>query len=137
MDWKLELVIIPVRDVDAAKEFYSEKMGFNVLMDVKLNPQRRVIRLIPPGSTCGIAIGDGLSDAEPGSAKGMHLMVDDVERAYLELTSRGVDVHGPFHFVEGVQVPGLHPTRSPFESFLDFADPDGNVWMVQEVPATS
>jgi catechol 2,3-dioxygenase-like lactoylglutathione lyase family enzyme len=136
MDWNLGLVIIPVRDVDAAKEFYSAKMGFNVLMDVQLNPERRVVQLFPSGSACGIVIGDGMSDAEPGSAKGMHLMVNDVERAYLELTSRGVDVHGPFHFVEGEQVPGLHPTRGAFETFLDLADPDGNVWVVQEVPAT-
>jgi len=135
MDWKLELMIIPVSDVDAAKAFYVEKAGFTVLMDVQLNAERRVARLHPPGSNCGIAIGTGLTAAVPGSASGMHLMVEDVALAYSELSERGVEVHGPYHFVEGNQVAGLHAERGPFESFLDFADPDGNTWIVQEVPS--
>lgn len=136
MDWKLELIVIPVSDVDVAKNFYVDKMGFSVLMDVQLNDQWRLIHLFPPGSKCGIAIGNGMTDAQPGSAKGMHLMVEDVQRAHEELTGRDVDVHGPYHFVDGAQTPGLHPSRGPFESFLDLADPDGNVWVIQEVPTT-
>jgi catechol 2,3-dioxygenase-like lactoylglutathione lyase family enzyme len=137
MDWKLELIIIPVSDVDVAKAFYTEQVGFDLLMDVELSEDRRVARLIPPGSKCGIAIGTGMTDAEPGSATGMHLMVDDVVAARDELVARGVSVHGPYHFVDGLQAHGVSPKRTPFNSFLDFADPDGNVWIVQEVPAGS
>ena len=135
MDWKLELIIIPVSDVDAAKAFYSEQVGFEVLMDVQLNEDMRVSQLVPPGSKCAIAIGTGLTEAEPGSSTGMHLMVNDVVAAHEELVSRGVAVHGPYHFVDGLQAHGVSPTRAAFNSFLDFSDPDGNVWIVQEVPA--
>jgi catechol 2,3-dioxygenase-like lactoylglutathione lyase family enzyme len=137
MDWKLELIVIPVSDIDTAKDFYVEKMGFSVLMDIQLNPEWRLIHLFPPGSKCGIAIGNAMTDAPPGSSKGMHLMVEDAQRAYEELAGRGVDVNGPYHFVDGAQTPGLHPSRGPFETFLDLADPDGNVWVVQEVPANA
>ncbi len=134
MDWKLELIVIPVADVDAAKDFYSTLLGFEVQMDVQLNPQRRVIRLLPPGSQCAIVIGDGLSDLAPGAARGMHLMVTDIVTAAEQLRSNGIVVQGPYHFVDGAQADGIHPSREPFNSFLDFADPDGNVWVVQEVP---
>jgi catechol 2,3-dioxygenase-like lactoylglutathione lyase family enzyme len=131
---KLELIILPVSDVDAAKEFYVNQLHFRVEMDQQLNENFRVARLIPPGSRCGIAIGTGLSDAAPGSAKGMHLMVTDVQEVAADFAQRGIDFHGPYHFVEGRPVDGLHPAREPYDSFLDFADPDGNVWIVQEVP---
>ena len=135
MDLKLELIIIPVSDVDRAKDFYVNSLNFDVEMDMQLNEHMRVARLIPPGSRCGIAIGTGLTDARPGSAKGMHLMVTDVVEVGSELTRHHVDFHGPYHFVNGEAVEGLSPTRAPFDSFLDFADPDGNLWMVQEVPS--
>ena len=134
MDLKLELIMIPVSDVDRAKDFYVNQLDFRVEMDMQLNADMRVARLIPPGSRCGIAIGTGLTDAAPGSAKGMHFMVLDVAAVAGELTTRDVAFHGPYHFVEGRPVDGLSPTRAPFDSFLDFADPDGNVWIIQEVP---
>ena len=136
MDWKLEFIVIPVSNLELAKEFYLKSLGFEVLKDVQLNPDRRVIRLVPPGSNCAIVIGDGLSDLAPGSAKGMYLMVTDIVSAAEQLRSHGVTVNGPYHFVDGIPAPGAHPTRDPFNSFLDFADPDGNVWVVQEVPAS-
>jgi len=135
MDLKLELIIVPVSDVDVAKAFYVDQLGFRVEMDMHLNPDFRVARLIPPGSRCGIAIGTGLTDATPGSAKGMHLMVTDALAVADELRGRGVDVHGPYHFIDGVVVEGALSPRAPYETFLDFADPDGNTWIVQEVPA--
>ena len=135
MDLKLELIVIPVSDVDTAKDFYANKLGFGVEMDLQLNPDFRVARLIPPGSRCGIAIGTGLSDATPGTAKGMHLMVLDAIEVARDLAHRGVNFNGPYHFVDGARVSGLHPTREPFNTFLDFADPDGNAWIIQEVPA--
>jgi len=135
MDLKLELIMIPVSDVDIAKDFYVNQLGFRVEMDMMLNAYFRVARLIPPGSRCGIAIGTGLTDAAPGSAKGMHLMVLDALAVAEELTERGVAVHGPYHFVDGVPVDGVSAPREPFNTFLDFADPDGNSWIIQEVPA--
>ena len=135
MDLKLELIMIPVSDVDVAKDFYVNQLGFRVEMDMMLNPEFRVARLIPPGSRCGIAIGTGLTDATPGSAKGMHFMVLDALEVAAELSSRGVAFHGPYHFVDGVPVEGVPEPRDPFNTFLDFADPDGNTWIVQEVPA--
>ena len=135
MDLKLELIIIPVSDVDVAKDFYVNRLGFRVEMDQQLGPDFRVARLIPQGSRCGIAIGTGLSDATPGSAKGMHLMVLSADDVAAELARHDVTFSGPYHFVEGRRVDGLHPEREPFNTFLDFADPDGNTWIVQEVPA--
>jgi catechol 2,3-dioxygenase-like lactoylglutathione lyase family enzyme len=135
MDLKLELIVIPVSDVDVAKDFYVNTLGFSVEMDQQFNPDFRVARLIPPGSRCAIAIGTGLSDAVPGTTKGMHLMVLDATEVASDFAHRGVAVNGPYHFVDAVQVSGLHPTREPFNTFLDFADPDGNAWIIQEVPA--
>jgi catechol 2,3-dioxygenase-like lactoylglutathione lyase family enzyme len=135
VDLKLELIILPVSDVDAAKDFYVNKLGFAVEMDQQLGPEFRVARLIPPGSRCGIAIGTGLSDAAPGSASGMHLMVLDADEVATELNSQGIAFNGPYHFIEGIRIDGPHPAREPFNTFLDFCDPDGNTWIIQEVPA--
>jgi len=120
MDWKLELVAIPVSDVDRAKAFYAEQAGFVVDHDHRVNDDLRFVQLTPPGSACSIAIGKGLLDAEPGSAKGMQMVVADVEAARAELVERGVEASEVQDF--------------PWGSFTFFQDPDGNSWAVQELP---
>jgi catechol 2,3-dioxygenase-like lactoylglutathione lyase family enzyme len=133
MDWKLELVILPVSDVDRAKAFYSEKAGFNVDVDHRAGDTFRVVQLTPPGSACSISIGRGITDASPGSVRGLHLVVVDIEAAQAELVERGVEAGEIFHFEAGAQVPGPDPQRQDYGSFLSFSDPDGNSWVVQEV----
>ena len=120
MDWKLELVAIPVSDVDRAKEFYVEKAGFNADHDHSVSDEIRFVQLTPPGSACSIAIGKGVSDAPPGSVQGTQMVVSDIEAAHAELSGRGVDV-------SDVQV-------FPWGSFVFFSDPDGNKWAVQQIP---
>jgi catechol 2,3-dioxygenase-like lactoylglutathione lyase family enzyme len=134
MDWKLELIVVPVSDVDRAKAFYSEQLGFKLEVDYQPNENFRVVQLTPPGSACSIAIGTGISEGmQPGSIKGLHLIVTDIDAAHAALTNNGVSVNGPVHFVNGEQVAGAHPQRGDYETFLFFSDPDGNAWMVQEV----
>ena len=134
MDWKLELVVVPVADVDRAKAFYSEKLGFNVDVDYRPNDDFRVVQLTPPGSACSISIGKGISGGmAPGAIKGLHLVVPDIDAARSELLARGVSVSDPFHFESGKQVPGPDPERRNYGSFMFLEDPDGNGWMVQEV----
>jgi catechol 2,3-dioxygenase-like lactoylglutathione lyase family enzyme len=137
MDWKLELVIIPVSDVDRAKKFYTEQLGFREDVDHKASEDFRVVQLTPPGSACSITIGKGLTKAEPGTYQGTHLVVNDIEAARAELVERGVDVSEPFHFGAQGQQTGLHPDRADYGTFLSFADPDGNAWLVQEVRNTN
>jgi catechol 2,3-dioxygenase-like lactoylglutathione lyase family enzyme len=137
MDWKLELVIIPVSDVDRAKKFYTEQLGFREDVDHKASEDFRVVQLTPPGSACSITIGKGLTKAEPGMYQGTHLVVNDIEAARAELVERGVDVSEPFHFGAQGQQTGLHPDRADYGTFLSFADPDGNAWLVQEVRNTN
>ena len=120
VDFRLELVAVPVSDVDRAKAFYTERAGFNADVDAEPGDGLRFVQLTPPGSPCSIAIGTGFSDAAPGSAQGLQLVVDDVEAAREELAGRGVEVGD-------VQ-------RFPWGSFVFFSDPDGNGWAVQEVP---
>jgi catechol 2,3-dioxygenase-like lactoylglutathione lyase family enzyme len=133
MDWKFELVVVPVADVDKAKAFYAEKLGFRVDVDHQPNEHFRVVQLTPPGSACSITIGKGLQAGQPGSYKGMHLIVTDIEAAHTELVKNGVNVSEPFHFGAAGQTPGLHPERADYGTFLAFDDPDGNGWLVQEV----
>jgi catechol 2,3-dioxygenase-like lactoylglutathione lyase family enzyme len=137
MDWKLELVIVPVSDVDRAKKFYTEQLGFREDVDHKASEEFRVVQMTPPGSACSVTIGTGLTKAEPGSYQGMHLVVNDIEAARTELVERGVDVSEPFHFGAEGQQTGLHPDRSDYGTYLSFADPDGNAWLVQEVHKTN
>jgi catechol 2,3-dioxygenase-like lactoylglutathione lyase family enzyme len=120
MDWKLELIAMPVSDVDRAKDFYTDKAGFNADHDIVVSDEIRFIQLTPPGSACSITIGKGITDAEPGSVKGMQLVVADIEAAHAELTARGVDV-GPVQ-------------DFPWGRFVFFSDPDGNAWAVQQLP---
>ena len=133
MDWKLELVLLPVSDVDRAKTFYTEKVGFNLDVDHRAGDEFRVVQLTPPGSACSISIGKGITDATPGSVRGLHLVVSDILAARGELTQRGVDVGEVFHFESGKRASGPDPERRDYGSFLSFSDPDGNTWLLQEV----
>jgi predicted enzyme related to lactoylglutathione lyase len=122
MDWRIELLQIPVSDVDRAKRFYTEQAGFNADHDHQVNDQVRFVQLTPPGSACSITIGTGLgTDMEPGSVQGVQLVVSDIEAARDELAGRGVDVSEVQEF--------------PWGSFVFFSDPDGNRWSVQAIPA--
>ena len=133
MDWKLELVVVPVVDVDRAKAFYSEQIGFKVDVDHRAGDHFRVVQLTPPGSACSISIGTGMPQGEPGSVQGIHLIVTDIDAARSELVGRGVDVSEIFHFGEAGRVSGPDPERRDYGSFMTFSDPDGNSWAVQEV----
>lgn len=131
MDWKLELIVVPVTDLDRAKEFYVERAGFELHVDVSAGDDFRVVQLTPPGSACSIALMRNVERA--GSVQGLHLIVTDVDAARAKLLERGTDVSEPFHFVEGRQTPGPDPERRSYNTFLSFSDPDGNGWLVQEV----
>jgi predicted enzyme related to lactoylglutathione lyase len=120
MDWKLELVAIPVSDVDRAKAFYTEQAGFNADHDHAVSDEIRFVQLTPPGSACSIALGKGVTDAPPGSVQGLQMVVSDIQAAHAELAERGVEV-------SEVQV-------FPWGSFVFFSDPDGNRWAVQQLP---
>jgi catechol 2,3-dioxygenase-like lactoylglutathione lyase family enzyme len=133
MDWTLELVVVPVSDVDRAKAFYIEQAGFELLVDSTMGPDFRVVQLGPPGSACAIAIGTGIGTMAPGSLHGLHLVVSDIEVARDELVSRGVAVDDIFHFGDAGQAPGIDPERRSYATFMPFHDPDGNTWLVQEV----
>jgi catechol 2,3-dioxygenase-like lactoylglutathione lyase family enzyme len=132
VDWKLELVLVPVRDGDRAKSFYTQKAGFNLDVDHRFGDEFRVVQLTPPGSACSISIGTGITDAAPGSAQGMHLLVSEIDAARAELAERGVDVSEVQHFESGKWMPGPDPQRRDYSSFAFFSDPDGNSWVLQE-----
>jgi predicted enzyme related to lactoylglutathione lyase len=121
MDWKLELVAVPVSDVDRAKAFYVEKAGFNADHDHMVSDELRFVQLTPPGSACSIALGVGVTDMPPGSVKGLQLVVPDINAARAELVERGMEVSEVQEF--------------PWGLFLFFSDPDGNRWAVQQVQA--
>src|SRR5207237_8557743 len=115
---------LPVSDVDRAKAFIVEKVGFTLDVDHRAGDDFRVVQMTPPGSACSITIGTGITDAAPGSVRGLHLVVSDIEAARAELIQRGVEVGEPFHFESGAQAAGLDPTRQDYGSFLSFGDPD-------------
>jgi predicted enzyme related to lactoylglutathione lyase len=121
MDWKIELVAIPVTDVDRAKAFYVDQVGFNADHDHQVSDEMRFVQLTPPGSACSIALGVGITEAEPGSVQGMQLVTDDAHAVHDLLQSRGVDVSEVQEF--------------PWGSFVFLADPDGNRWAIQALPA--
>ncbi len=134
MDWKLEVVIAPVSDVERARAFYVDTLGFRLDTDFAPNENFRVIQVTPPGSACSIVFGTGLGGGvAPGSLKGAHLVVDDIEAAHAHLTEQGVENSGPVHFADGVQTEGVEPNRADYGTFLYFDDPDGNTWAVQEI----
>jgi catechol 2,3-dioxygenase-like lactoylglutathione lyase family enzyme len=134
VDFKLELVLVPVSDVDRAKAFYVEKAGFQLDVDTSPTEEFRVVQLTPPGSACSITIGKGLTDAAPGSYRGTHLVVRDIEAARAQLVARGVEVSEIRHFdrAAGEWRPGPDPGHASYNSFADFRDPDGNTWVLQE-----
>lgn len=132
MDWKIELVPVPVTDVDRAKKFYAEQFGFAVDVDHSDGDRFRIVQLTPPGSGCSIAIGIGVCEMQPGSLIGVQLVVDDIQAARDELVERGVDVTPVFHYEDGKRVDG---PGGGWNSFLTLSDPDGNRWVVQERPA--
>jgi catechol 2,3-dioxygenase-like lactoylglutathione lyase family enzyme len=119
VDFKLELVAVPVSDVDRAKSFYTDQVGFNADHDFQVNENLRFVQLTPPGSLCSIAIGTGIVDSVPGSVRGLQLVVDDIQAARAELAGRGVDVS--------------EVTMSPGGKFVFFNDLDGNGWVLQEI----
>ena len=130
MDWKLEVVVLPVSDVDRAKKFYAEQVGFNVDVDQDMGASR-IVQMTPPGSGCSVTIGRGLNDAVPGSVKGMQLCVGDIDAARAQLVERGVEVSpvrhvGPEGWADG--------NGGEWNAFIFFDDPDGNSWAVQESP---
>jgi catechol 2,3-dioxygenase-like lactoylglutathione lyase family enzyme len=131
MDWKLELVVVPVTDVDRAKHFYAEQLGFTVDVDHSPNEQFRVVQLTPPGSACSISIGKGLTEAVPGSLEGMQISVGDIDAAYAHLVERGVDCSPIQHMGENGWAEGK---GDDWNSFVLFKDPDGNSWAIQESP---
>jgi catechol 2,3-dioxygenase-like lactoylglutathione lyase family enzyme len=133
MDMKLELVLVPVSDVDRAKAFYTEQLGCSLDVDHQPNVEFRVVQMTPPGSACSITIGKGITTAEPGSYRGTHLVVEDIEAARAELVERGVEVSDIRHLGESGWAPGPDPEHRDYASFADFADPDGNTWVLQEV----
>ena len=134
MDMKLELVVVPVADVDRAKAFYVDRVGFHLDVDHRGEGDFRVVQMTPPGSACSITVMSPASDAA-GSLQGLHLVVSDIEAARAELVARGVDVSDYFHFGPAGQMSGLPAERADYETFLSFSDPDGNGWLVQEVPS--
>src|ERR671911_1118228 len=132
MDLKLELVLLPVTDVDRAKDFYTDKAGFNLDVDHSAGDDFRVVQLTPPGSACSISVGKGITKAAPGSVEGLHLVVTDIVAARDELVGRGVDVGETFHFGDSGQAPGTHPERADYGSIATFRDPHGHTWGPQE-----
>ncbi|WP_406274253.1 VOC family protein [Actinacidiphila glaucinigra] len=149
MDLKLEMIVLPVSDTDRAKAFY-EKAGFRLDVDYTADEAFRAVHLTPPGSECSIIFGEGMTSIAPGSFQGLYLIVSDIQEAHADLTARGIEVSEIFHdaglFFHGhgggdvthrnpgqERLPGPHPERSSYGSFLTFSDPDGNGWVLQEV----
>ena len=137
---KLEVVVVPVADVDRAKDFYKA-LGWREDADYAAGADFRVVQLTPPGSACSVIFGTGVTSAAPGSAQGLHLVVTDIDAARGELASNGADVSGVFHDAGGVfhhagtdgRVPGPGPDHKSYSSFASFSDPDGNGWLIQEI----
>src|SRR5215467_9423821 len=134
MDMKLEVVVIPVSDVDLAKAFY-QKLGFRLDIDYTRDQDHRVVQFTPPGSEASIHIGRGITSAAPGSVQNLYLIVSDIEKARAELLGRGIEVSEVFHFegLLGPRVSGPDPKRGTYASFASFKDPDGNGWLLQEI----
>jgi len=134
VDLKLEVIVVPVSDVDRAKRFYGE-LGWRLDADFSNGPDWRVVQMTPPGSPCSIHFGKGITTAVPGSFKNMYLVVSDIAAARSELMSRGADVSDPFHFtsIGGTRVDGADPEGRSYGSFAAFSDPDGNTWLLQEI----
>src|SRR5882724_952389 len=138
MDYHIEVITLPVKDVDLAVQFYTERAGFILGVDYRPNRQFRVVQLTPPGSACSVQFGVGLTDAAPGSARGTYLAVTDIEAARCQFAERGVTVgairhKSPVDDWKGGWQPGTDPERRDYASFAEFADPDGKTWVLQEI----
>jgi catechol 2,3-dioxygenase-like lactoylglutathione lyase family enzyme len=133
MDWKLEVVVLPVSDIDRAKHFYAERVGFNVDVDTQVGPEMRIVQLTPPGSSCSVTLMSSHVEMAPGSLKGLQLCVSDVEAARAQLAERGVEV-SPVRHVDQSNGGWADGHGGPWNSFVFFSDPDGNSWAVQEKP---
>jgi catechol 2,3-dioxygenase-like lactoylglutathione lyase family enzyme len=133
VDMKLEVVVIPVSDVERAKRFYGD-LGWRLDAEFTKGDDFHIVQFTPPGSPCSIHFGKGVTSAAPGSAQGLFLVVSDIEEARAELRDRGVEVSKPFHLAPG-EAPqsGVHPQRRSYASYATFSDPDGNRWLLQEV----
>lgn len=132
MDWKIELIPVPVADVDRAKRFYEQQAGWTVDFDIRPTASTRLVQLTPPGSGCSIVLGSETADSEPGSLRGIQVVVADIETARAELVDRGVDVTPVRRYEDGAWVDGK---GGDWNSFAFFSDPDGNGWVLQEHPA--
>lgn len=138
---KLEVVVLPVSDVDRARDFYVQRLGWRLDADFPIEDGYRIVQVTPPGSACSVIFGEGLTERTAGTLHGLQLTVTDIVAAQEELTSRGVRVAGPFRDATGAfrhagtahRVPGLHPERASYGTFAAFADPDGNEWFLQEI----
>ena len=131
MDMKLEVVTIPVSDVDRAKGFYAS-LGWRLDADIVVGDDFRAVQLTPPHSQCSVAFGKGLTTAEPGTVQRLILVVDDIDAARADLISRGIEVSGLFHLAGG-PVPGPDPQGRSYQTYVSFSDPDGNGWLLQEI----
>ena len=133
VDYRIEAITLPVSDVDRARDFYVQA-GWNLDLDTETGGMR-IVQLTPHGSACSITFGTGMPQAEPGSYVNTYLVVSDIEAAHKDMKERGIPVSDIYHFGEAGQTPGPSPDRGDYESYADFADPDGNRWLVQEVPS--
>jgi catechol 2,3-dioxygenase-like lactoylglutathione lyase family enzyme len=134
--FRIEAITLPVSDVDRARDFYVQA-GWNLDLDTVLGNGMRVVQLTPPGSVASISFGTGMPQSEPGSYVNTYLVVTDIEAAHADLKARGIEVSDIYHWSEQGQTPGPDPSRGDYGSYADFADPDGNTWLVQEVPSRS
>jgi catechol 2,3-dioxygenase-like lactoylglutathione lyase family enzyme len=134
MNYRIEAITLPVADVDRAKAFY-EQAGWNLDVDTEPTPGMRVVQLTPPGSDCSITFGIGMDQAVAGSYRATYLVVSDIVTAHRDLKERGVPVSDIFHFEPNGQTPGPDPEHADYGSYATFADPDGNTWLLQEVPS--
>jgi len=134
MEYRIEAITLPVSDVDRAKAFY-EQAGWNLDLDTELGSGMRVVQFTPHGSGCSITFGTGFPQSEPGSYVNTYLVVADIEAAHRDLKERGIDVTDIYHFTEQGQTPGPDPKHGDYGSYATFTDPDGNVWLLQEVPS--
>lgn len=132
MDWKLEVVVVPVSDVERAKRFYHDQVGFAVDHDTRAGETIHIVQLTPPGSGCSVVIGTGIAEMTPGSLQGLQLVVSDLDAARRQLLERGVEVSPIRHFIDGAWIDGH---GGAWNAFIFFNDPDGNGWAVQERPA--
>jgi catechol 2,3-dioxygenase-like lactoylglutathione lyase family enzyme len=134
VEFRIEAITLPVSDVDRARDFYVQA-GWNLDLDTALGSGIRVVQLTPPGSGTSITFGTGMPQAQPGSYVNTYLVVSDIEAAHADLKARGIEVSDIYHWSEQGRTPGPDPNRGDYGSYADFADPDGNTWLVQEVPS--